>query len=294
MVLGLARCDLEDRPDNEEALVVEGFLETDRPLPPIRLRRTTPLSAPDEGDAVSGSTVRVMLDGTPIPYEEQKAGRYLPSADSVVRAGASWKMTARWRDRTVDATGRVPPPLSLTEVCVEAPTDPVRAVQLDSLRRDSLDIPTTVNFIYALDVTVRWPSALSPAQADTSHWVRAQLQPDASAFPSEFVGFFLEPVTVQREDAFRETENGRTWTGVYALPVDSTDADLLATHDLTATLVRGDTAFASFAQTRTDPDRRAPISNVRRGLGIVTAVSVDSLTVQEITEPGTQECRQSS
>jgi hypothetical protein len=41
--------------------------------------------------------------------------------------------------------------------------------------------------------------------------------------------------------------------------------------------VRGDTAFAAFAQTRTDPDRREPISNVEGGLGVAVAVSVDSL-----------------
>jgi hypothetical protein len=42
--------------------------------------------------------------------------------------------------------------------------------------------------------------------------------------------------------------------------------------------VRGDTAFASFAQTRTDPDRREPLSNVDGALGVALGVAVDSLS----------------
>jgi hypothetical protein len=66
----------------------------------------------------------------------------------------------------------------------------------------------------------------------------------------------------------------------------------LPRHNLTTALVRGDTAFAAFAQTRTDPDRREPISNVDGALGIATAVSVDSLV--RSVEPGMLRCRSAS
>lgn len=290
-MVGLARCDFGTTPPDDEALVAEAFLEVNRTVPPVVLRRTTGFS-PEENDAASGGTVIVTLDGTPIPYEEQgTSGRYEPTRDSVVHPQVPWQLQAAWRGDTVQARGRVPDPITVTEVCVETPPEPVRAIQVDSVRRDSLDIPATTDFIHPIDVRVRWASNLSRPQADTSYWVRTQLRPDASSFSSEVVSFFLEPVTVRREDAFRTAGTGRRWNGVYAVPVDSTEADLLPTHNLTAALVRGDTAFAAFARTRTDPEQRAPISNVDGGLGIATAVSVDSLRVESITEPGTERCR---
>lgn len=292
LMLGLARCDFGPSPSNSDALVVEAFLETNRPLPPIRLRRTTALSgAPD--DAATAGSVQVTLDGTTIPYEEQgPPGRYVPTVDSMVHAQAPWQVQAQWHGKTAKARGRAPDPITVTEVCVDPASAPVRAVQVDSIRRDSLDIPATVDSIFPVDVTVRWASNASVPQADTSYWVRTQLRPDASSFSSEIVSFFLEPVTVRREDQFQQEGNGRTWNGVYALPVDSTDPDLLPSHNLTTALVRGDTSFAAFARTRTDPEQRAPISNVEGGLGIATAVSIDSLRITSITEPGTEKCQQ--
>jgi hypothetical protein len=62
----------------------------------------------------------------------------------------------------------------------------------------------------------------------------------------------------------------------------------LPPHTLTTALVRGDTAFASFAQTRTDPDRREPLSNVRGALGVALGVAVDSIA--RTIEPGVERC----
>jgi hypothetical protein len=76
---------------------------------------------------------------------------------------------------------------------------------------------------------------------------------------------------------------------VYAVPVESGTAPL-PRHRLTTSLTRGDTSFASFAQTRTDPDRREPISNVEGGLGVALAVSVDSLA-QVVTDSLSQRDR---
>jgi len=117
--------------------------------------------------------------------------------------------------------------------------------------------------------------------------VRGQLRPSAS-FSSRVVNFFLQPAEVRREDRYPDTKTGRKWRGVYAVPVDTSTAPL-PEHRLTAVLVRGDTAFADFARTRADPDRREPVSNVSGGLGIATGVAIDSLR-RTVTE-STEQCR---
>ena len=292
LVLGLARCDWSTTPVEEEALVVEAFLETERPLPPVLLRRTRALRpAPGSLAArASGAEVTVELDGTLHPYEEAPgtAGRYVPASEAVVPPGVPWQLTVRWEGDTARARGETPPPIAIREVCVDVPDAPARAVQVDSLRRDSLDIPADLGYIYPVDVTVRWAGPQASPPTDTSMWVRAQLRPDATPFPSEVVEFFLQPAEVRREDAYARADDARQWRGVYAVPVDSASAPLPA-HNVTTALVRGDTSFAAFAQTRTDPDRREPISNVEGGLGIAVAVSVDSLV--RSVEAGMARCR---
>ena len=292
LVLGLARCDWSTTPVEEESLVVEAFLETGRPLPPILLRRTRALR-PDTGSEAaraSGAQVTVELDGALYPYEEASGtpGRYVPTSETVVPPGVPWRLTVRWEGDTARARGRTPAPIAIREVCVDVPDEPARAVQVDSLRRDSLDIPADLGYIYPVDVTVRWAAPSDAPRADTSAWVRAQLRPDATPFPSEVVEFFLQPAEVRREDAYARRDGAHQWRGVYAVPVDSGTAPLPA-HNVTTALVRGDTSFAAFAQTRTDPDRREPISNVEGGLGIAVAVSVDSLV--RTVEAGAARCQ---
>jgi len=291
LVLGLAGCDWTSAPVEADRLVVESFLETGQPLPAVDLRQTRPLRAP-RGDSVvaaTGATVRVEVDGTVHTYEETgRPGQYRPPIPASVPADVPWRLTVRWNGTTARARGTTPRRIGLTEVCVEPSEDPVRAVQVDSLRRDSLDIPADVGYIYPVDVTVRWEAGRPASERDSSTWVRAQLRPDATPFPSEVVEFFLQPAEIRREDAYLRRGETLRWRGVYAVPVDSSTAPL-PRHNLTTALVRGDTAFAAFAQTRTDPDRREPISNVNGALGIATAVSVDSLA--RSVEPDMARCR---
>jgi hypothetical protein len=294
LVVGLARCDWTGPPPDETEVVVEAFLETGASFPPIVLRQTTPLSAGDGTgrSAATGAEVVLTHNGTRVPYREddREAGRYEPTVSGVVQPRVSWALTVRWNGETARAQGQTAVPVTATEVCVEVPADPVQAIQVDSLRRDSLDIPATRDYIYPMDVTVQWASEFPSVPTDTTAWIRAQLRPDTSRFSSRVVEFFLEPDEVRREDTFSRINGGRQWKGVYAVPVDSSASDLLPRHDLTAALVRGDSAFADYAQTRTDPERREPISNVDGGLGIATAVSVDSIVVGDIDEAGTETC----
>ena len=280
LILVLGRCDLAN-PTEPQSLVVEAFFTTDRPLPSITLRRTRPLDAPGSRDdnAAAGAAIEVVLDGESLSYEEQDArpGLYVPEATlGTVPADVPWALTVEWRDEIARAQGRTPPPIDLGEVCVEVPDAPVQAVRVDSLRRDSLDIPAEQGYLYPINVSVRWPAGTLPPGADTTHWVRPQLRPDTAEFSSRVVNFFLEPVDVRREDQFRTRNGQRAWRGVYAVPVAGRTSALPG-HDLTVTIARGDTAFAAFARSRDDPERREPVSNVEGGLGIATAVAIDSL-----------------
>jgi len=173
LVLVLGRCDLAE-PTEPRSLVVEAFLTTDRALPPITLRRTRPLDAPGSRaeNAAQGAAVELDLDGQTVVYDERdsRPGRYVPrGASETARAGVPWALTVRWRGEVARAEGRVPPSIDLGEVCVDVPDSPVQAVRVDSLRRDSLDIPAERGYLYPVDVSLEWPAGSIPAGADTTH-----------------------------------------------------------------------------------------------------------------------------
>lgn len=280
LLLLLGRCDLTE-PIEPQSLVVEAFVGTGGALPTITLRRTRPLDEPGDrsANAATGATVEFMLDGTVVSYEEnpQRDGEYVPAGDDgKVTARVPWRLAVRWQGETARAQGTTPPAIELQEMCVEVPEAPVRAVVVDSLRRDSLDIPAEQSYIYPVDVSLRWPSNRLLAGEDTIHWVRPRLRPDTTESSSRVVNFFLQPVEVRREDRFPAPNGRRAWTGIYAVPVEDSSS-AFPDHDLTASLTRGDTAFAAFAESRNNPERREPISNVEGGLGIATAVAIDSL-----------------
>jgi hypothetical protein len=289
MVLG--RCDLAD-PVERRSLVVEAFLETGRTLPTITLRQTRPLNDPGgrRANAAQGATVELVLDGQTVPYEEseQHPGQYRPaSAVGAVTARVPWRLVVRWQGEVARARGLTPPPIELSRVCVDVPPAPVRAIDIDSVRRDSLDIPAEQSFIYPVDVSLEWPTDPLAAGEDTTHWVRPQLNPDTTESSSRVVNFFLEPADVRREDQFRRRNDQRTWTGVYAVPVEDS-ASAFPRHTLTVALTRGDTSFAAFARSRDDPERRDPVSNVEGGLGVATAVAIDSL--RNTVKAGAEQC----
>jgi len=286
-------CDLVS-PAERQSLVVEAFVETGRPLPTITLRQTRPLRQPGDrrAHAAVGATVELVLDGKTVSYEEdgQRPGRYEPVSKegAAVPPRVSWRLRARWQGEEARAHGVTPPPIELSEACIDVAPAPVRAVLLDSLRRDSLSIPADQGYIYPVSVSLRWPSDRLALGEDTTYRVRPQLSPDTTESSSRVVDVFLEPVEVRREDRFRVRNGKRRWEGVYAVPVeDSTSA--FPRHTLTATLTRGDTAFAEFARSRDDPARREPVSNVQGGLGVATAVAIDS--VQRSVAPGAGRCR---
>lgn len=292
LLLLLGHCDLAD-PVERQSLVVEAFLATEQSLPTIKLRQTRPLNDPGDrsANAAQGATVELTLDGENLRYKEsqQRAGQYVPVEDgSGVPARVPWRLDVHWQGEAAQVQGTTPPPLELQEMCIEVAEAPVRAVDVDSLRRDSLDIPAEQSYLYPVDVSLEWPTDRLRAGEDTIHWVRPRLRPDTTESSSRVVDFFLQPVEVRREDQFLVQNGRRAWTGVYAIPVeDSTSA--FPGHNLTASLTRGDTAFAAFAGSRDDPERREPISNVEGGLGVATAVAIDSLR-RTVGSAGLERC----
>lgn len=278
-LLLLTRCDLAE-PVPVESLVVETFLETGKPLPTVTLRQTRGLEDPATGteDAAEGARVTLVLDGDSLAYEPDPnaLGQHRPlNTTADVPTGVSFQLDVRWNDVRAAAQGRTPPVIGIRDMCLSVPEAPVEAILVDSVRRDSLDIPAQEGFLYPIEVTVTW--SREPEAIDTSYWVRAQLRPSTSLQSGgRVVDFFLQPAAVRREQRFQTVDDRHRWTGVYAVPVDSSDTPL-PKHALTADLVRGDSAFADFAASRTDPERRAPVSNVEGALGIATAIALDSL-----------------
>ncbi|WP_157621190.1 DUF4249 domain-containing protein [Salisaeta longa] len=279
VAIGLGGCDVYAPGRTDTALVVEAFVTTNRPAPIITLRQTTPLDQPS-GGGVADATVRLTLGGTTYAYRPipGRPGRYRTDGPPpTVPPQTPLRVTAFWNGTQATADSRTPLPVAIDSVWFQIPDAPVSAIRVDSLRRDSLDIPASEEFIYPVDVTIAWtpPPALAPA--DTSYWMHTQLQPSRPPFSSRVVEFFLQPTAVAREITYAQPNAPHyQWSGVYAVPVDSATAPL-PVHEVRTALVRGPAAYASFITSSTDPDRREPTSNVEGALGVAVGVAVDSL-----------------
>jgi len=289
----LVSCDTVE-PTEGPVLVLEGFLDTGKPLPNIKLRQTKPLSelyADGVDSVVPDATVNLVLGGETVSYHPVpgRPGEYEPltSGVDVVPERVPFSIEVQWHEQRATASGYIPPAIQIDHVEVKAAEKPVKAVLLDSLlfdpsRVDSIrldSLGTGQTFVYPIEVTVHWTTEFSETGADSAYWVRTQLKPP-DAISSERINFFLRPEQIQRERTMpRDTAFRRKWTGVYAVPVSS-EEDPLPAHRLRVGLIRSGRDYARFASSRDAPDRREPISNVRGGIGIVSGVSVDTLTVE--------------
>ncbi len=282
-----ASCDTVE-PVSDDLLVVEGFLEAGKPLPAFTLRRTQPLSAPypdDETTSVQDAEVLLTLDGMsfhcrPVPGAP---GRYAPDTQGplLVPGRAAFALQVRWREQVAAVQGSVPPPVAIDSVQLSVPDKPVEAVLLDSLRivPDSLGTGARKGFIYPIEVRLWWTVGFDEGGADSLYWIRTQLKPITS-FSSTVIDFFLRPEQILRErDMPLDARSRRSWTGVYAVPVDK-ETDPLPVHRLKVSLLRSGQDYARFASSRDAPDRREPVSNVQGAIGIVAGIALDSVQVQ--------------
>ncbi len=287
-VMAMAACDTVE-PMEEDLLVVEAFLDAGQPLPPIRVRRTRPRRESLANAAmmdVADAEVVLWLDGTQIVYTPDPArpGYYLPpdAALPPVPPRSTFRIEVAWNGQQALATGQVPPRIDLMDVEVAVADSAVQAVLLDSLvlAFDTLNVALDAQegFIYPVQVTLAWTVDFAETGADSLYWVETSLKP-FDPFSSAVIDFFLLPGQILRErTATRAGGSQRTWTGVYAVPVESKDVALPA-HTLRVAVLRSGQDYARFATSRDAPDQREPQTNVTGGLGIVAGVSVDSLRI---------------
>jgi hypothetical protein len=269
LVVVLAACDVAG--PEPERIVVEAFVETGATLPTVVVRHTADLGEPDAAPPVADAEVVLTLDGEPISYRPAStAGTYAPEEERTAEAGSAIMLDIAWQGQRAVASSRLPTPIVLDSARVTPSAAPVEAVFADSL---GLEVREGV--IYPVTVTLFWTAP----EADTA-WVRARLRPPAS-FPSAVVDFVLNKDETQREIDYAENEGStvRKWSGTYAVPVETLD-DPLPSHALDVFVLRSGTDYAEYALSRTDPDRREPVSNVEGGLGIAVGVAIDRQVMQ--------------
>ncbi len=277
--LVLAGCDSALPSDPDPTLVVEGFIDTGKPAPAIRLSRTASLTSLYDSiaAAVMDADVSVTIGSRTIDYapDRDHPGRFRPVSvgGAVAEPGAAFSLNIAWNGDRVSASGTVPPPIRLLSADLVVPEEPVSAVLLDSLLlSDSLAVGAYKGFIYPIEVSLKWDSVVD---SGSEFWVRAQLRP-YSAFSSTVVDLFLRSEAIFSEDDAPSDDRGaRTWTGVYAVGVDTIDAPF-PDHALRISIIRSGRDYARFASSRGTPERREPLSNLEGAIGIFTAISVDS------------------
>ncbi len=271
MLLTLAACDVAE--PEPARLVVEAFVETGQPLPPVTIRRTADLDDPDAAPPVSDAAVMLTLGGEDVAYAPVpgQPGQYAPQRARTAEAGETLALAVTWQSQRATASSRMPAPIALDSVRIVPAAAPVEAVFADSL-----GLEVREGFLYPVDVTLYWTAPEADPNADSS-WVRARLRPPA-AFPSAVVDFVLLTDATRREADLAAGPNVRRWSGVYAVPVDS-PGDPLPPHALDVFVLRSGTDYARYALSRTDPDRREPVGNVRGGLGIAAGLALDRRTL---------------
>ncbi|HMB90818.1 MAG TPA: hypothetical protein VKP65_08220 [Rhodothermales bacterium] len=289
-----SRCDTV-MPEESDVLVVEAFVDAGEMLPSVRLWQTHPLDQPyffDGTTAVPDAEVALVLEGERVAYEPVpgQAGHYRPTgASRRVPSRASLAFEATWREQQARAESVVPPEVTLDSVRIEVPNEPVDGIILDSLfidpalvdslQFDSLRTGVEQGLVYLVEVTLWWTVDFAEVNADSVYWIRTQLKPYLSDRPT-FDDFFFRPEQIARERTLvRGATRQHAWTGVYAVPVEQRETPL-PPHDLRVALIRSGQDYASYAASRTDPERREPSSNVQGALGIVAGLSLDSLRIR--------------
>ena len=276
-------------PQNDQFLVVEGFLEADKPLPKIILKQTTALNqdlSTEPERPVVDASVQITLDGSTIPYRPSPSnpGEFEPASQEnlLIPPGANFSIDLEWLGQKAHASGLVPNAIQLDSFQVRVPSAPVTAILVDTLRLDTPSVGARRGYIYLVEVDLWWTTPLRTNPIpDSTFWIETRLRPQID-FSSKVLDVFLLSEEVQPEENIQSDPFSRKlWTGVYAVPVDdSTEA--VPDHSLSIQLLRGTTDYALFAASRNNPERREPISNIDGAIGIVTGISLATRQVDII------------
>ncbi len=284
VLLSINGCDSIE-PSDTSQMVIEGFLEAGKPLPYISLSHTQTLeqSTSENLDFIRDASFRLYVDDIVFPYGPSSAveGKYAPLNNTIqaIPAGAKFRAEISWQSQTAITEDIIPPPITIDEVRIDVPEKPVTAILVDTLRFDEPQVGAREGFIYLIDVTINWSIAENIPPTDSTYWIETRLIPQ-SEFSSTVLDVFLLSEEVLQENATglksaALLSNQRTWTGVYAVPVEDSLSSPPA-HNLTVQLVRGTRAYADFAASRNTPERREPISNITGAIGILAGIALDS------------------
>ncbi|MEM6646769.1 MAG: hypothetical protein AAF730_10985 [Bacteroidota bacterium] len=269
-----AACD-SGGPVAPEQLVVEAFIEASPQTPRVVVRRS---GLPDASYApaaalVDGATVHARTAAGTLTFAPEAGGTYTAAVGLPART--PFKLEVEVEGARATASGLVPPQIALADIAINVPDTPVEAVLLEGFDLDSLGVTLDEGFIYPIEVTLRWARPAGYSPADSVYWVQTRLAP-VVAFTSTVLDFFLLAEDVFNEQtAWQPGARRYEWTGVYAILVE-TRTTPLPVHELDVGLLRSTEAYARFARTRADRDRREPLSNVAGGLGIVAGIALDS------------------
>lgn len=266
-------------PETDSFLVVQGFVEAAKPPPPILLKETMSLDqnlASEPEQFVNDASIVLTLNNTRIPYQRVRdtPGQYEPAPGSItmVPPSSDFDVEINWEGKTARTRDRVPTAIALDSIRVRIPDEPVSAILIDTLRLDTPEVGARRGFIYLVEVDLWWTPDDSQAP-DTSFWIETRLRPKID-FSSKVLDVFLLAEEVQPEENIDlDPFSRRSWTGVYAVPTD----DSLGTvpdHALTVQLLRGTNAYALFAASRNNPERREPISNIDGAIGVIAGISL--------------------
>lgn len=287
LVFLFARCDSVE-PKNDALLVVEGYIDSNKPLPLIALNQANSLS-----EATSQTNTPVVQDADLSIIINDQIIRYRPSSShpnkyepvdanlTVVPPRSRFRAEIEWQGQFASSEDIVPPPIRIDSVFLFIPEAPVSAILIDTLRLDTPQVGARKGFIYPIDATVWWTPDFEETGIDSSYWVETRLRPDL-AFSSRVLDVFLLSEEVQSEQELPiQASSSRSWTGVYAVPVGDSLA-AVPDHSLSVQLIRSSEAYARFTASRNVPERREPISNIDGAIGIMAGISLDTFTVHVI------------
>ena len=289
LFLFLSGCDSVE-PESDTFLVIQGFLEANEPLPELTLKQTVAVNQDlitEPEQPVLDADVQLILNGTSIPYRASltQPGVYEPSsqADQIILPGTSFSINFEWLGQEAHASGVIPHTIELDSIQVRIPDTPVTAILVDTLRLDTPSVGARSGYIYLVEVDLWWTT---PQQAvsipDSTFWIETRLRPQID-FSSKVLDVFLLSEEVQPEETIQgDTFSRKSWTGVYAVPVEDSLSSI-PDHSLSIQLLRGTTDYALFAASRNNPERREPISNIEGAIGIVTGISLATKQVDIVS-----------
>ena len=278
LLLAVAGCDATF-PEQESTLVIEGYLQPEKPIPPIRVIETDPLTSSKNHTAPLDANIQLQIGKQSIRLlpTPDLPGFYSPVdlPDFVIPPLAEFDATIRWQGKEFTASGLVPPSVSIHDVSLNIPDKPEQAILVDTLRLDTLAIQAKTVYIYAIEATVSWTSEPFINGVSPDYWIETRLRSTPS-LSSKVLNQFLLTEEIQLERNVPQQDGLYTWKGVYAIEAAGPEAPL-PPHDLAITLVRSGNDYARFASALQNAANTEPISNINGGVGILAGIALDSL-----------------